>query len=283
MDPPKVGIMVESTRRFYDELAEDYHLIYADWDGSVARQAAALDRLIGPDRRRILDCACGIGTQAIGLAARGHTVIGTDLSPVALRRARQESARHGVTVPVATADWRGLPFPDASFDVVVAADNALPHLLTPRDMVAGLTGIRRVLADGGLFIASTRPYDEIRAAHPGYSPPWRSRAGEGRTIAFQLWDWHDDGARYDLEHFTLVPDGDSWAVSMRRATYWAITRAELTGYVEDAGFTDVRWYEPEESGFFQPLLTAAGAARGRRSPPRSGPPSSAAAAADRGA
>jgi SAM-dependent methyltransferase len=275
--------MSHPTRTFYDELAADYHLIYADWDASVERQADALDRLIGPARRRILDCACGIGTQAIGLTSRGHTVIGTDLSPNALARAAAEAARRGLTLPVATADWRGLPFPDGTFDVVLAADNALPHLLTPEDMVAGLAGMRRVLADGGLLIASTRPYDEIRAEHPSYSPPWRSQTAGGRSIAFQLWDWHDDGARYDLEHFTLVPQGDSWNVSVRRATYWAITRAELTELVEQAGFTDVTWHEPADSGFFQPLLTAAGAAPDRRSPPRSAPPSSAAGAAHPGA
>jgi glycine/sarcosine N-methyltransferase len=275
--------MTESTRRFYDELAADYHLIYADWDASIARQGAALDRLIGQDRRRILDCACGIGTQAIALASRGHTVMGTDLSPVALRRAATEAAERGVDVPMAAADWRGLPFPDGAFDVVVAADNALPHLLTRADMIAGLTGMRRVLADGGLLIASTRPYDEIRAEHPGYSPPWRSKTAGGRSIAFQLWDWHDDGARYDLEHFTLVPNGEAWDVSVRRATYWAITRAELTELVEAAGFTEVQWHEPEDCGFFQPVLTAVGADRDRRSRPRSGRPSSAAAAPDHGA
>lgn len=70
-----------SVARFYDELADDYHLIYADWDASIRRQGAALDALIGQDRADVLDCACGIGTQAIGLALRGHRVTGTDLTP----------------------------------------------------------------------------------------------------------------------------------------------------------------------------------------------------------
>ena len=58
--------MADSVREFYDELAENYHLIFADWHGSMRRQAAALDTLIasalGPDPHTILDCACGIGT-----------------------------------------------------------------------------------------------------------------------------------------------------------------------------------------------------------------------------
>lgn len=31
------------TQSFYDDLASDYHLVYADWDRSIERQAAALD------------------------------------------------------------------------------------------------------------------------------------------------------------------------------------------------------------------------------------------------
>jgi hypothetical protein len=65
----------DATAEFYDGLAEDYHLVYADWDASIRRQAAALDRLIrertGTQHCRILDCTCGIGTQSLGLAALG--------------------------------------------------------------------------------------------------------------------------------------------------------------------------------------------------------------------
>jgi SAM-dependent methyltransferase len=252
--------MTEATRRFYDELADDYHLIYADWDASIARQAAVLDSLIvtqlGQGSHMILDAACGIGTQSIGLTGKGHRVIGTDLSPGALVRASTEATARDAEFPKAAADLRALPFPDASFEVVVCADNAIPHLLTPQDMHAGLTSLRRVLRPGGLLILTTRPYDELRAERPGYSPPWRSPTEQGRAVSFQLWDWHDDGARYDLEHFTLIPDGQSWRVGVRRATYWAITNAELAELVAGAGFAEVTWHAPEDSGFFQPLLTA---------------------------
>jgi hypothetical protein len=60
--------------RFYDQLVADYHLIYADWDAGMARQGEALDAVIrselGTGRASILDCSCGIGTQAIALGWR---------------------------------------------------------------------------------------------------------------------------------------------------------------------------------------------------------------------
>lgn len=58
-----------------------------------------------------------------------------------------------------------------------------------------------------------------------------------------------------------MPDGDGWAVRVRRSAYWALTRGQLTDAVLDAGFSDVGWHEPESSGFFQPVLTAQRARR----------------------
>src|ERR1700680_4551084 len=72
-----------SSRDFYDQLATDYHLVHQDWEAVIERQADALDRLIRsayPQAKEILDCSCGIGTQAIGLARRGYRVHGTDVS-----------------------------------------------------------------------------------------------------------------------------------------------------------------------------------------------------------
>jgi len=251
---------VSSVRDFYDGLAADYHLIFPDWDASMARQAEALDgpvrARLGAGPHRVLDCSCGIGTQAIGLAGVGHRVVGSDLSPAAVARAGAEAATRDVALPVAVADMRALPFRAAAFDIVVCADNSLPHLLTPDDMSAALLGIRRVLRDGGVLALSVRDYAEIRDARPASAPPQVSMTAEGRVVTFQLWHWHEDGERYDLEHFQLLPDGDGWQVRVRRTAYWALTRGQLTDAVLDAGYKNVSWHEPENSGFHQPVLTA---------------------------
>jgi ubiquinone/menaquinone biosynthesis C-methylase UbiE len=247
--------------QFYDELAADYHLVYADWDAGMSRQGRALDAVIqaelGTDSASVLDCSCGIGTQAIALGLRGHRVTGTDISSSAVSRAVREAALRGVSLPAATADMRHLPFPDGLFDVVVSADNALPHLLTAQDVCGALAEMRRVLRSGGLLLVSTRPYDEILRARPTSTPPQLAPSPHGRSITFQLWDWHADGERYDLEHFQVIPgEGDDWRVRVRRTTYWALTHRQLTGYATEAGFTEPEWRSPESSGFFQPLLTA---------------------------
>ncbi|MDX3798844.1 class I SAM-dependent methyltransferase [Streptomyces sp. AK04-3B] len=250
-----------SVAHFYDELADDYHLIYSDWDASVHRQGDALDALIGQDRAEVLDCSCGIGTQAIGLALRGHRVTGTDLSPRAAARAAREAARRSLSLRTAAADMRRLPFSDDRFDVVVCADNSLPHLLTGQDVHAALAEMRRVLRPAGLLLVSTRPYDDVLRDRPVSTPPQVHRTadcadGGERTVTFQLWHWHDDGERYDLEHFQLLPAGGEWRVQVRRTTYWAIGPDRLAGLAAEAGFVDARWRMPGETGFFQPMLVA---------------------------
>ena len=38
--------------------------------------------------------------------------------------------------------------------------------------------------------------------------------------------------------------------------YRALTRNELTAALESAGFARITWHEPEQSGYFQPIVTA---------------------------
>ncbi len=74
-------------------------------------------------------------------------------------------------------------------------------------------------------------------------------------ITFQLWDWHPDGQHFDLQHIQLKPNADTYVVRVRRATSWALTRAELTDAAHAVGYSSTTWHDPEDSDFGQPLLT----------------------------
>src|SRR2546421_10233638 len=119
----------------YDRLAANFHLIFKDWEASMRRQAAAVGPILEracarAGRLRILDCACGIGTQTLGLAQRGHALVGVDLSEAAVSRARREAEARSLSIQFEVADMRDLSSLSATeFDVVLAADNAIPHSL----------------------------------------------------------------------------------------------------------------------------------------------------------
>ena len=85
------------TQTFYDNLATQYDKLFLDWQATTQEQAVILDKLFRKNgfdpSAKILDCACGIGTQAIGLAAMGYQVTASDISQGELAEARKRAAR----------------------------------------------------------------------------------------------------------------------------------------------------------------------------------------------
>src|SRR4051794_33613062 len=95
---------------------------------------------------RILEVGCGWGELARRLAeATGAEVVATDLSPRMIELTRE----NGVAAEL--ADVQELPFPDASFDVAVAAW-MLYHV---PDLPRGIRELARVLRPGGRLVAVT--------------------------------------------------------------------------------------------------------------------------------
>jgi SAM-dependent methyltransferase len=95
---------------------------------------------------RALDAACGTGRHAKHLASRGWDVVGVDLTPEMLARAR--AAAPGADFR--TGDLTALPLPDASVDLVVCS-LALTHC--PR-LERPIAEFARVVRPGGTVIIS---------------------------------------------------------------------------------------------------------------------------------
>jgi glycine/sarcosine N-methyltransferase len=251
--------MADSVTSFYDSLADEYHLLFADWEASVRRQGEILDRLIagqlGPPPHRVLDCSCGIGTQAIGLAGRGYQVHGTDISPAAVERAQREAARLGMLLTTGVADLRALDAVGGSFDVVLSCDNAIPHLLTDDDLRRAASGMWSKLREGGLLVVSIRDYDELIAQKPRAELPRVFDRPDGRQIAFQVWDWDAAAPTYTLHQYVVREAGGSWQTHHEATVYRVLQHWELAGMMRAAGFREVGWQTPEETGYYQPILT----------------------------
>jgi SAM-dependent methyltransferase len=75
--------------------------------------------------QRVLDVACGNGNAALAAARRFCQVTGVDYVPALLERARQRAQAEGLEVTFQEGDAEELPFPDASFDVVLSTCGAM--------------------------------------------------------------------------------------------------------------------------------------------------------------
>lgn len=95
---------------FYEELADDYHLIFEDWWTAALAHGEIIDRLLRELGVRpgasVLDCTCGIGTQAIPLALRGYRVLGSDISAAPVERAKREAKERGAEIDLIVCDVR---------------------------------------------------------------------------------------------------------------------------------------------------------------------------------
>ncbi len=252
--------MATSVGGFYDDFSANYHLLFEDWEASVTRQAAAITPILARESpaagTRVLDCACGIGTQSLGLAKVGFSVTGADLSAGAIERARSEAAARKLTIPFYIADMRNLAgVPDTGFHAVICMDNALPHLLSESDIAQAVRQIRAKLRAGGTFVASIRDYDEILVRRPVVQgPAFYSDEGK-RRIVFQVWDWRDE-RRYEFHMYITRETSTGWASFHGASTYRAVLRNEITGILQSRGFTNIRWRFPNETGFYQPIVIA---------------------------
>ena len=243
---------------FYDNMAAHYDKLFLDWQATTHEQAEILDRLFRDNgygkSAAVLDCACGIGTQAIGLAALGYDVTGSDISDGELAQAKDRAKKNGVSLRLEHADFCALEKTFSErFDIVIAMDNALPHMLTAKDLGKAVGSIMGRVNEGGIFVASIRDYDALLETKPSYSPPYIHETENGKRISFQTWDW--EGDCYKLTQY-IIEDGETLSVNKFDCQYRATRRQEMTDLLAVQGCRRVSWLFPEETGFYQPIVIA---------------------------
>lgn len=104
------------------------------WSGG--RYEAVAERLLPASRElveacavvegeRVLDVGAGSGNATVEAAARGAHVTASDLTPAMIALGGSRTRALGLDVPWVEADAQALPFPDASFDLVVSVFGAM--------------------------------------------------------------------------------------------------------------------------------------------------------------
>ena len=243
---------------FYDNLASQYDKLFLDWQSTTQEQACILNKLFRDngfdDTARILDCACGIGTQSIGLASLGYHVTASDISDGELAEAKERAVKNNVQIRFAHADFCALSETfSEQFDIVIAMDNALPHMLSKSALETAVKSITSQIVADGMFVASIRDYDALLLDKPLYSPPYIHKTDKGQRVSFQTWSWDDD--HYKLIQY-IIDDENALQISKFECEYRATRREELTNLLIANGCSKVVWKFPEETGFYQPIVIA---------------------------
>jgi len=159
--------------------------------------------------RRVLDVGCGLGRLTARLTAPGREVVGVDLSPEMIARAR----RLGGTAPALTflcGDFFDMEFAPRSFDCVLSAA-VLHHL--PVD--AAVARMVELLRPGGRLIIQDMRADQgfadrigslLALAHTAFGRLVRTGRPRSPRAVREAWSRH--GAR---EHYLTLREAEAMA------------------------------------------------------------------------
>ena len=241
---------------FYTALSPFYHLIFANWEETMQRQGEQLSAIIRdrwPQSTSLLDASCGIGTQSLALSMQGFEVTGSDLSSGAVERAKKEAESRALDIRFSVCDMLELSgHYNEKYDIVLSADNSVPHLLNDQKILSALKQMYGCLSAGGGCVITVRDYDrEKRGQH--IVKPYGARVEDGkRYLVFQVWDFV--GELYDVTFFLIEEDLNSKKVvtNTMRTQYYAVSTDTLCELMVVAGFEDV---ERIDGAFYQPVLT----------------------------
>jgi cyclopropane fatty-acyl-phospholipid synthase-like methyltransferase len=181
------------------------------WD--IGRPQPAFVRLAdgGLLRGRVLDAGCGSGEHALLAAARGADVVGVDVSPRAIERARRKAGERGLAVRFEVADALSLGELGLTFDTVI--DSGLFHVFDDADRARYVTSLASVLPSGGtcyLMCFSDR--------QPGTMGPRRVSQEELRAAFSDGWSVASIVAEaFEVNPGLGTPTVQAWLATIRRA------------------------------------------------------------------
>lgn len=117
-------------------------------DFSVQKRARQITKYLSLERQTILDVGCGNGLYTLKLTDSAKKAVGIDTRHEALREASKNKASLGGDTEFVRALAENLPFPDRSFDIVLAIE-VLEHV---RSEERAIEEASRVLKDGGWLV-----------------------------------------------------------------------------------------------------------------------------------
>ena len=219
--------------QFYDRLMDEDTQAWAEYLLTLASQQ-------GLEPSRALDLGCGTGSISLALAQRGLEVVGIDLSPAMIAHAEEKANQLGCSVQFLVQDMRRLELPHQSWELVVAACDALNYLTTAEDFRKALEGVYRHLCPGGLFLFDLNSEAKLKEVYGS-----NSYAYLHDDFAY-FWDNHfcdeEQLCTMQLTFFVPGPEGAYLRVQEQHVQRLWLPQ-EVEAFLTEAGFELVGWYE----------------------------------------
>lgn len=221
----------------YDALAVNYDALTGDVE--YEKRADFLEKLFKRSFipvHTVLDLACGTGTMTWILTGRGYELIGVDGSEEMLAAAMSKSGSAEGIAPIFL--HQSMPKLDlyGTVDAAICCLDSLNYLTDPRDVRRTFERLRLFIAPGGVLIFDINTVEKLRALD---GQVFLDETEESYCV------WRPEYRRgictYYMDLFQLAEDG-SWGRSLEIHKERAYTVEELTAWLEETGFGQIRTY-----------------------------------------
>ncbi len=215
----------------YDQLTTDVD--YRHWMDYLEKQLKRIDRPV----RTVLDLSCGTGTITCMLAERGYEAIGVDVSPDMLAQAAEKASETAGEPPLFLCQpMERLDLYD-TVDACVCCLDSVNHVTRPAVLRRAFERVHLFLNPGGLFLFDINTKEKLSGLDGGLFLDetddaycvWRSDYSPRRRIC-----------TFALDIFRR--EGGHWLRGGEVHEEFAYTAEELSDYLADAGFRDIRQY-----------------------------------------
>lgn len=233
----------QNANAFYNNISEKYDWFFSSWEGIMERQMSELVPILqGHGVKSVLDCACGTGLQAIGLAKEGYSVVGSDLSKGMIEKAWQNANNAGISIKLIESDFRELNtiIPD-KFDAVMCMGNSIPHLITETDVKKALCSMSNCLYDKGLIVIEMRDYDELIATKRRFMPiRVNSQKGDNLITIIYVLDYLESIITFNVVYIIQDMKTGQSKIEVESVDYNPIQSHDFVKWLSEVGFKDIR-------------------------------------------
>jgi SAM-dependent methyltransferase len=147
-------LFMDREDRLLSQLASAYDTeaeVIARETALLPEEEALIERHLAPGQR-LLDVGCGAGREAIGFARAGLGVVGIDVAPAMIARARERALAAGLAIEFAVGDPLTWTPGGPAFDAIYFSPGIYSHIPGRDRRVRTLTRLRKLLAPGGLIV-----------------------------------------------------------------------------------------------------------------------------------
>ena len=217
----------------YDQFTTDVD--YVGWADYIETHF----RRRGLPGKTVLDLACGTGSLTYELALRGYEMIGVDLSPEMLAEATEKNRGAGEIPPIFLCQSMDKLDLYGTIDACVCCLDSVNYVTQPKKLQKAFQRVHLFLMPGGLFLFDVNTPEKLEGL-------------DGQVFLDETEDaycvWRAEYSRrsricsYFMDIFRLDEETGLWERGEEFHQERAYTIEELTGFLQQAGFRDIKVY-----------------------------------------